>query len=185
MRNLFSKINDLIANFILNKPKDVYLSSFKSIDSSVVKKIVNYTGPTPYIDGIIFNITSNIGRISVNHAFRKVGKSGYDFIKLFKLFSNFLFNFSTRPLHLIAFSGAIIAILSFFFAVIAILEKLNDPSIPMGYTSIVIMILFFSGIQLFFIGLIGEYIGRVLSVVNKKPQYTIDIILREKNHENK
>jgi undecaprenyl-phosphate 4-deoxy-4-formamido-L-arabinose transferase len=182
-RNFLSKLNHIFANFVLNKPKHIYLSSFKSIDKSVVKKIINYTGPTPYIDGIIFNITSNIGQIQVNHSERAFGKSGYDFFKLMKLFSNFLFNFSTKPLHLIAYSGAIISLFSFIMTIIIVIEKLNDPTVPLGYTSIVTLILFFSGLQLFFIGLIGEYVGRVLSVVNKQPQYSIDLIFKSEELE--
>lgn len=184
-RNFLSKLNHIFANFILNKPKHIYLSSFKSIDKSVVKKIINYTGPTPYIDGIIFNITSNIGQIQVNHSARAFGKSGYNFFKLMKLFSNFLFNFSNKLLHLIAYTGAIISLFSLIMTIIIIIEKLNNPTVPLGYTSIVTLILFFSGLQLFFIGLIGEYVGRVLSVVNKQPQYSIDLIFKSEELDKK
>ena len=75
-RNLISKINDLTANYILNKPKGLYLSSFKSINSKIVKKISNYNGPFPYIDGLIISLTSNIGSINTEHNERKIGKSG-------------------------------------------------------------------------------------------------------------
>jgi glycosyltransferase involved in cell wall biosynthesis len=51
-----------------------------------------------------------------------------------------------------------------------------NPSIVIGYTSVIIAIIFFSGVQLIFIGLIGEYIGKILKNVNKEPQYLIDII---------
>ena len=83
-RNTISKINDLTANYILNKPKGLYLSSFKAINKKTVKKISNYYGPFPYIDGLIISLTSNIGSIETQHNERKTGKSGYSLIKLLK-----------------------------------------------------------------------------------------------------
>ena len=62
------------------------------------------------------------------------------------------------------------------FAIVTIIEKINNPSMLLGYTSIFIAIIFFAGIQLVFIGLLGEYIGKVLKNVNKEPQYFIDYI---------
>ena len=66
--------------------------------------------------------------------------------------------------------------MSGFFAIVTIIEKINNPSMLLGYTSIFIAIIFFAGIQLVFIGLLGEYIGKVLKNVNKEPQYFIDYI---------
>ena len=175
-RNLISKINDLSANYILNKPKGLYLSSFKAINKKTVKKILNYNGPYPYIDGLIFSLTSNISSTKVKHDERKDGKSGYSLIKLLKLYGNMATNFSTVPIHICSITGLIIAILSGFFAIITIIEKLINPSMVIGYTTIIIAIIFLSGIQLIFIGLLGEYIGKVLKNVNKEPQYSIDYI---------
>ena len=92
-RNLVSKVNDLTANYILNKPKGLYLSSFKAINKKIVKKVSNYNGPFPYIDGLIIALTSNIGSIETQHDERKTGKSGYSFMKFLKLFGNMATNF--------------------------------------------------------------------------------------------
>ena len=180
-RNFVSKINDKFANFILNKPKKIYLSSFKSINKNIVDEIIKYTGPSPYIDGIIFNITSNIGQIEVDHMSRKKGKSGYNIFKLLQLFSNVAFNFSTKPLRIISFLGFFLSFLSFLLGTYILLEKLFNPDLPLGYASIVLIFLFFSGIQLTLIGLLGEYLGKVLSVVNKQPQYSLDLLLKKKD----
>ena len=175
-RNLISKINDLTANYILNKPKGLYLSSFKTISRKIVNKISNYNGPFPYIDGLIISLTSNISSIETQHDERKTGKSGYSFIKLLKLYGNMATNFSTVPIHICSVIGLIIALLSGLYAIITIIEKIINPSLAIGYTSVFIAIIFFSGVQLIFMGLLGEYIGKVLKNVNKEPQYSIDYI---------
>lgn len=175
-RNLISKINDFTANFILNKPKGLYLSSFKAVSKKITKKISNYSGPYAYIDGLILSLTSNIGSVETMHAKREIGKSGYTFVKLLKLYGNMATNFSTVPIHICSVIGLIIALLSGIYAIITLVHKIMDPSLPLGYTSIFIAIIFFSGVQLIFMGLIGEYIGKVLKNVNKEPQYSVDYI---------
>ena len=84
IRNLVSKINDLTANYILNKPKGLYLSSFKIMNKKIAKQISSYNGPFPYIDGLIISLTSNIGSLETLHDERKIGKSGYSFMKFLK-----------------------------------------------------------------------------------------------------
>ena len=175
-KNFISKINDLSANYILNKPKGLYLSSFKAINKKTVQKISNYNGPFPYIDGLIISVTSNIGSIETEHNERKIGKSGYSPLKFLKLYGNMATNFSTVPIHILSATGLVIAFLSGLYAIITIVEKIMNPSLAIGYTSIFIAIIFFSGIQLIFMGLLGEYIGKVLKNVNKEPQYSIDYI---------
>ena len=175
-RNTISKFNDFTSNFILNKPRGLYLSSFKAINKKTAKKISDYNGPYPYIDGLIISLTSNIGSIKTQHNKRKTDKSSYSYLKLFKVYGNMATNFSTVPIHIFSIVGLVIAALSGFFAIVTIIEKINNPSMLLGYTSIFIAIIFFAGIQLVFIGLLGEYIGKVLKNVNKEPQYFIDYI---------
>ena len=82
VRNFMSKINDISANYILGKPKGLYLSSFKCLNRFVVEKIISYNGPYPYVDGLLLSVTSNIGSVETFHAKREIGKSGYSFFKL-------------------------------------------------------------------------------------------------------
>ena len=180
-RNLGSKLNDLTANYILNKPRELYLSSFKCINKSTLREIVKYKGPFPYIDGLILSVTSNIGKLNLEHSPRKIGKSNYSFLKLIKLYANISTNFSTVPIHLFSLLGITISLLSSIFGVLIIIERLFNPETPLGYSSIIVSIFFFSGLQLIFLGLIGEYLGKVLKNVNQEPQYTIkEEILKKK-----
>jgi len=82
-------------------------------------------------------------------------------------------NFSILPLRIMVAVGFLFAACSFIFGVFVVYEKFTDPSLPLGYPSLLIAILMLSGIQLISIGVMGEYIGRMFLSQNKTPQYTI------------
>jgi len=179
IRNIMSKIANVSAQVILKKPKNIYFSSFKSIKRNIVDEIIKYEGPFPYIDGLILSITNNIGSCDVIHDERKFGKSGYNLGKLFKHYSNLSINFSTIPIHLFSILGFAITIMSFMLIIAIVIEKLINPSVPLGYSTLIACIIFFSGIQLLFLGLIGEYIGKILKNVNKENQYNVSFLQKK------
>lgn len=172
-RNLGSKFNDKVANIMLNKPGDLYLSSFKLMNKFLVNEIINYDLPFPYIDGLILRTTGNIGKVKVNHSERKEGKSGYTFSKLISLWLNMFTNFSILPLRASMMIGFISALGGFLLAILTIIEKIKNPEIPVGYSLTMVAISVFSGFILLAIGMVGEYLGRIFLSQNKKPQFTI------------
>jgi undecaprenyl-phosphate 4-deoxy-4-formamido-L-arabinose transferase len=173
LRNLGSKFNDKVANVMLKKPKDLYLSSFKLISKFLVKEIIKYDLPFPYIDGLILRTTNNIGKIQVYHQERNVGKSGYTLTKLVSLWLNMFTNFSILPLRFAIIAGLIFALLGLFLGIETIIEKLANPDVPVGFAALAVSIFIFSGVQLFSLGIIGEYVGRIKLSQNKRPQFTI------------
>lgn len=172
-RNLGSRFNDLAANLMLKKPKGLYLSSFKLLNKFMVNEIIKYKAPFPYIDGIILQITDNIGKIKVEHSSRREGQSGYTLRKLISLWLNMFTNYSILPLRVSIVLGLMLASLGFVLGIYFAVEKYLDPNVPLGFTSLFISISIFGGIQLIMLGMVGEYIGRVFLSMNKKPQYTI------------
>jgi undecaprenyl-phosphate 4-deoxy-4-formamido-L-arabinose transferase len=172
-RNMGSRLNDRVANVMLKKPKDLYLSSFKVLNRFIVDEIKKYDLPYPYIDGLILRCTDKISRLEVEHRERRSGRSGYTLTKLVRLWLNMFTNFSILPLRAAFIMGSVISALGFIFAIVTLIEKFSNPKIPLGYTSIIIGVVLFAGIQLISLGLIGEYIGRMFLSQNKKPQYTI------------
>ncbi len=173
LRNFGSKFNDKVANIMLNKPKDLYLSSFKLLNKFLVKEIIKYELPYPYIDGLILRTTSSIGKIKVHHDERSVGKSGYTLHKLISLWLNMFTNFSILPLRASILVGFIFAIIGLIFGISTFFEKLSNPKLPVGFASLAVAVFVFAGIQLISIGVIGEYIGRIKISQNKSPQFTI------------
>ena len=176
-RNLGSNFNNLIANYLLDKPKDLYLSSFKCMNRFLIYEIIKYKGPFPYIDGLILRITQNIGKIKVKHVERTDGISGYTLRKLVGLWLNMFINFSIYPLRISTFFGSLFSALGGILIVYSIIERFVHPEVPTGVTSIFVAILFFSGIQLLTLGLIGEYVGKISLTNNQSPQYVIRQIL--------
>lgn len=172
-RNLGSEFNNLIASYILKKPRDLYLSSFKALRRSIVEQIVKYDGPFPYLDGLILRNTHHWARLEVEHSSRNFGKSNYSLAKLVGLWLNMFTNFSILPLRLASITGIVLATLSGAAAVFVIIERLMNPELPAGWTSVILVILFVSSVQLLAIGLIGEYLGRVLLKVNHIPQFFV------------
>jgi undecaprenyl-phosphate 4-deoxy-4-formamido-L-arabinose transferase len=128
---------------------------------------------------MIFEITSKIGQIEVSHNERASGKSNYNFFKLLKLYSNMVFGFSIKPLRYIAIIGIILFIFSLIIGGIIIFEKLFISDVPLGYSSLIISIIFFSSVQLIFIGVLSEYVGKILKNSSNAPQYSIDQIYKK------
>lgn len=180
LRNLGSRFNNLVASFLLDKPKDLYLSSFKCLSRFSINEIIKYRGPHPYIDGLILRGTRNIAKVLVIHDHRKEGKSGYTFRKLVRLWLNMFVNFSVLPLRLSTILGFVFSSLGGIAAIYLILERIFNPHIPVGFTSIIVAILVLSGIQMIMLGLIGEYIGKQFLIDNLTPQYVVRDIYSEK-----
>ena len=172
-RNLGSRFNDKMANLMLKKPKNLYLSSFKIINRFLINEVIKYNLPYPYIDGLILRTTSNIGKIEVSHDKRVIGKSNYTFRKLISLWMNMFTNFSILPLRISIILGFFFSFIGFLIGIDAIIEKIYNPNVPLGYTFVVIIISLYAGVQLIAIGMVGEYLGRIFMANNKKPQYSI------------
>lgn len=172
-RNVGSRGNDCLATILLKKPRSLYLSSFKLLRRELITEIIKYKGPFPYIDGLILRATDNIGTVSVRHAPRTCGRSNYTLCRLIKLHCNMLFNFSTAPLKICTFVG----LLSFFFGVIfslmILIEKLINPTLPLGWASLMTGLLVLGGLQMVFLGVIGEYLGKQYLDQNGTPQWVI------------
>jgi glycosyltransferase involved in cell wall biosynthesis len=183
-RNFASRIHNVVANALMSKPKDLYLSSFKIISRDLVKEIIKYRGPFPYIDGLILRTTNNIGSIEVEHRERKEGKSNYSFRKLFSLYMNMFLNFSLKPLRIFTISGAFLFVWGLSLSAYFIFSRLTSQEIP-GWTSTVIIILLLSGFQIVFLGLIGEYLGKQYMDQNSTPQWVVkrEILNNARVHE--
>lgn len=172
-RNLGSRFNDLTATWLLDKPKDLYLSSFKVLNREIIDMLIQYQGPSPYIDGLILRATRSITVVEVEHHSRREGESNYTLSKLAALWLNMFINFSIKPLRSFALFGLFVMSMSFIAATIFIVQKILDPSLQIGWTSIMVSILFFSGVQIVSLGLIGEYVGKNYLHTNGTPQWTV------------
>lgn len=167
-----SWIDKVCAVHLLGRPKDLNSTSFWIARKYVRDSIISYQGPYSYLLGQIIRSTSNIAQVEVEHFERESGKSGYNIKRLLGLFSNLL-GFTVKPLRMATISGAVIAMISFIAAIVQVIRRFVNPNLIDGWASIMIVIFFSMGVQLLFLGLIGEYVGRTYIHINSEPQYVV------------
>jgi len=173
-RNVGSWLNARMLVWLLGMPPNLRPTSFYIARRFVVDEMLRYVGPFPYIGGLLFRITKNIGEVVVNHRARAGGTSGYSFGKLLSLWMNGFTAFSVKPLRLASYSGMGCALLGFVFGVWAVVNKLViHPAAPMGYSSMMAALLFIGGMLMLILGLMGEYLGRIYICINRSPQYVV------------
>lgn len=171
-RNFGSKLTNLIADYVVEKPGKLYLSSFRCLTRLVADEVAKSRTPYPYIDGLIFQITQNAGAVPVRHVGREQGRSGYTLRKLIRLWMSMLVNFSVLPLRLMTLAGLITSALGFLAVIEVVLEHLLKKN-PTGWGSLMAAILLLSGMQLMLLGIMGEYVGRIYLGISDKPQSVV------------
>ncbi|WP_025763027.1 glycosyltransferase family 2 protein [Dyadobacter tibetensis] len=171
-RNWGSTGVNYLTSYLLNKPKDLYLSSFKLIRREVVQEIVKYTGPYPYIDGLIFRTTRNIGRVQVRHSKREEGASNYTFSKLITLLFNILFCYSSLPIRV--FMPISLGLLGIGLLLLLFLtgQWVMGPD-PKQWQVVTATLIFLGGLQCTILSILGEYIGKGFMAQSGQPQYVI------------
>lgn len=178
-RRLGSWFNDRVANIMLGKPPGLYLSSFKVMNRFIVNQILNYSGPHPYIDGLICRTTTRLGELLVQHDARATGSSNYTLRRLIRLWLNMFMGFSILPLRIASLMGIVISLSSIAWLLLIVLDKLwISPRVTSGIPTVLACIVLFSGVQLMVLGMLGEYVGRMFLLANGQPQYVVRDIIR-------
>lgn len=185
-RNFGSRVNDYMARKLINKPKDLYMSSYFIARRYVIDEVCSYKGPFPYISGLLLRTTNNVTNVDVNHRNRETGASGYTLSKLLKLWLNGFTAFSVKPLRFSAICGCLISLIGLIVTIYALINKFTNPDAVVGWTSLIGVISLIGGAILLTLGLTGEYIGRIYIHINNSPQYVIrDCSREDKGNEEK
>lgn len=172
-RNFGSWMNQKMTEYFLDKPKDLYLSSYFLAKRYVIDNILVYKNPYPYMMGLVLQSTKKIGNVEVNHKPRKVSQSGYSVKKLISLWVNGITAFSVKPLRVSSFLGFMLTGISIIGLLYLFINKIVNPTVPLGWSSVILSILLVGGLLAFILGLIGEYVGRIYLCINNIPQYVI------------
>lgn len=176
-RSLFRKfgtfMNESMATSLISKPKGLELTTFWCIKRFVVDDMLKYENPYPYLGGLMLRVSKNACNVEVSHRERLSGKSGYSLSKMINLWMNGFTNFSIKPLRFATISGFIIAFLGFIYGIFVIIQKILNPNMPAGYASTLAIMVFLFGFCFVFLGLIGEYVGRIYISLNRQPQFIV------------
>ncbi|GAB4285788.1 MAG: glycosyltransferase family 2 protein [Marinilabiliales bacterium] len=174
VRNFASKAIKKTLKKIENSPGDG--SSFRLIKKEIAQKILQQHRVFVYIDELILWYTRNISFVPVRHDERKYDKSNYTNAELAGM-SVKIFLFSTTiPLKLMVYGGLIASFISFLLSLYFIYRKIFY-NVPLGYTSLIVTILFSTSIIMFSLGMLGEYLSRIFITLHKKPPYLINKIV--------
>ncbi len=176
-KNAGSRLNGKIAEWVLGKPKGVYLSPYKVIRGEVAEAVCDYPGPSPYIDGLLFQTTSRITEVPAEHYPRFEGRGNFTFLRSVGVSARLAFSFSARPLRLVSWCGFLLAALAVLLTVFVVAYRLlfpeDFPAEAVGWASLMVAILLTGGLQMIFFGVLGEYAGRTYLLVSRKPQTAI------------
>lgn len=172
-RNAGSKLNNWMAEKLIGKPADINFSSYFVCRRYVVDSMLQYRNPYPYVAGLAIQATSRIGGIEIPHHDRMSGQSGYNLRKLFHLWLNGFTSFSVKPLRVATTSGAALAAFGFLYAVYTVINKIINPAVPAGWSSLICAMMIIGGMMMVMLGLVGEYVGRIYISLNNAPQYVV------------
>ena len=178
-RNFGSRVNALMTEIMLGKPRELSLTSYFAAKRFIIDEMLRYENCFPYVMGLVLRSTKNICNVPVNHRRREEGRSGYTMGKLLSLWMNGFTSFSIKPLRMATYLGAFTAFLGFVYAVIIFIRHFTEGMAPLGWSSTTALLLLLGGIILVVLGLIGEYVGRIFMCVNSSPQYVERQIIKK------
>lgn len=183
-RNFGSRINGIMAEILVSKPKEINFTSYFACKRFVIESVIKYGNPYPYIGGLLLQATDKVCNVLIEHKPRESGHSGYTLKKLLSLWLNGFTAFSVKPLRVATIIGMLFSFIGFVYAITVVVNKLLNPAIAIGWSSTMAALLVIGGLILFMLGLIGEYIGRIYISLNNAPQYVIrEMINIEREYE--
>ncbi len=148
-------------------------TSFRCINKVLAEQLSSFDLSRPYLDGMLSWLTASVATVQVEHGARRHGESAYTLRKLVSHAVNIFITFSHLPLRIAAYFGTTIAAISFLYLSYIVVAHLTGNITNPGYASLMSVVLFACGVQLVILGVVGEYIGRLMGVANKKPAFAV------------
>ncbi len=163
-----------IINFLTNDGIIENCGDFRGFTKPVLDAIKNYREPHRFLRGLFVNVGFRQCVVKYDRDKRFAGKTKYPFSKMVRLALNAVVSFSTSPIKLISWISILLWGFSLIYLAISITVYVIFPDkVEAGWTSIIILLFFFSGLQLFCIGILGTYIGRIFEQGQNRPLYWI------------
>jgi dolichol-phosphate mannosyltransferase len=170
---------------VINKLSDVNIprdtGDFRIMTRRVIEELRKLQESHGFLRGLVAYIGFKQAFVEYDRDERLSGAGHYNrFTGSLKIGLNGLISFSSRPLQLMSIAGAVIAGFSFLLGAWYVFQKLAGFDLTAGLSTTVLIVTFFSGVQLLSLGLIGEYIGRIYDEVKQRPLFIVDKIIEKK-----
>lgn len=172
IKNFTSWLNRVTAQKLLERPRDIETSNFWLITRAVRDQVIQYRNYNPYVEALFGRMTNRIGNVMIEHHAREQGSSNYTLGKLAKLWLSY-FNYTVLPLRMVSCIGVVSAAVGFLYAIFVLVRRIVVPDVPAGWSSIICILLFFFGLILLTLGIIGEYVGNLVLPANGTPQFIV------------
>lgn len=173
IRRLGTKASFLMSRVLVGRPKNIQLNSFYTFKSYIIKEVIKYDNPYPFVHGLILRVTKNMANVDIERRERISGDSGYTLKKMLRLWLSGFTAFSEKPLRVATYLGVLSSFSGFVAAVVVIIRKIINPHLEAGYTSLMAINLIMFGIVFLVLGMLGEYIGRIYISINNAPQFVV------------
>jgi len=154
---------------------------FGLMSRRVIEQIRNMPEHHRYIRGMRTWVGFRQVGVPIERDARRSGETKYSPLRLLKLASDGIFAFSIVPLRAAALTGAVATAMSVLYAIYSLYVRLTSHS-PQGFTALILALTFFSGINLFFLGIIGEYVGRIYEEAKGRPHYVVRKVTVAQQH---
>ncbi|NNC95702.1 MAG: glycosyltransferase [Chitinophagales bacterium] len=177
-RKLGTKVIDYLNTKIFNKPKDLKLTNFRIFTAEVANRMGQYRTFFPYIPGLVLLSSSKMANVLCEHRAREIGSSNYNLWRIAKLTSRILFNYSSFPLKFLSTIGVGVSIISAIGGIFYLVRGLMFGSKVAGWTSLIVIVSFLCGFIILMLGIIGEYLSRILNQMSTMESYQVKQIVR-------
>lgn len=176
-RNWFSRFTKRAMAFVIGIPTVRELGAFRAFRTHLRKAFETYRSPNVILDALLAWGTTRYASVKVEEKERQVGHSNYTFAKLFSHAMFILTGFSTLPLRFTSFVGFGFTLVGFGIFLYVVISYFIAGSIP-GFPFLASLVSIFSGVQLFAIGILGEYLGRVFDRSTDRPTYVVETTIQ-------
>lgn len=172
-KKISSDIKGCFDVLLLKKPRSLVASPFRLIKKRVTSEILKIKTSRPFPLAMLLSVTSDIVNVDVPHEIRKYGRSNYNFRKSLSLFSNMLFNNSSFMLRCMSVFGISLSVFSIVIGIFFILKRVFSNQIVPGWTSLIVVTLISTGAIIFCLGILGEYVARLLATAENQATWSI------------
>lgn len=173
LRRAASRVKNVFDRIVIGTPKGLQLSSFRLLSRTVIDGVLSMRTARPFLPALLFHVSKDATAVPVTHSRRAAGRSGYTFSRLLALFSNLVISNSSILLRAGAYAGFTFAFVSFVLAAIVVYRKLVHGLAVQGWASLFAAVMLVGGLMLIQLGIIGEYLIRIIETGEAKPAYIV------------